>query len=185
MRRLASFLLLGIALAASAATEVWRWKDKDGVVHYSDNPVPGAERVPIGGAAPPAGVPAKPPPVAAGIPAPEPEARVRYKRCVVTAPENDQIYRAGNSIDANLTIEPELQAGHFIQVYLNGAIYQDWPETDLAFVLNGLSRGSYTLSVRVLDGNDRTLCTGPAINFHVQQPSILSPARKPPAKPKK
>jgi hypothetical protein len=180
MRRVASFLLLGVAFAASAATEVWRWKDKDGVVHYSDNPVPGAERVPVG-APPPAGVPARPPPVA-GVPEPEPEPRLRYTRCVVTEPANDKIFKAGNSINADLTIEPPLQRGHRIQVYLNGSAYLDWPETDTAYVLNGLYRGSYTLSVRVLDANDRTLCTGPAINFHVQQASVLSPARKPPKK---
>jgi hypothetical protein len=182
MRRVASFLLLGVAFAANAATEVWRWKDKDGVIHYSDSPVPGAERVALGSAVPPTGVPARPPAVSADVPPPETQARMRYTRCAVTAPTNDQIYKAGESVGASVAIEPALQAGHRILVYLNGGAYTEWPETDLDHVLNGLYRGSYTLSVRVLDGNDRTVCTGSAINFHVQQPSILSPARKPPKK---
>src|SRR5262245_26818289 len=118
MRRVASFLLLGVAFAASAATEVWRWKDKDGVVHYSDNPVPGAERVPVG-APPSAGVPARPPSVAS-VPEPEPEPKVRYTRCVVTEPADNKVFMAGNSVNAEVTIEPELQPGHHIEAYLNG-----------------------------------------------------------------
>ena len=31
----------------AAAAETWRWKDANGVVHYSDRPVPGAERVSV------------------------------------------------------------------------------------------------------------------------------------------
>jgi hypothetical protein len=42
MRQIATFLLFGVALTAGAA-EIWRWKDANGVVHYSDNPVPGAK----------------------------------------------------------------------------------------------------------------------------------------------
>ncbi len=79
-----------------------------------------------------------------------------------------------------MTIEPELQAGHRIQAYLNGGAFLEWPETSLNYTLAGLYRGSYTLSVRVLDGNDRTLCAGPAINFHVRQPTVLSPTRQQP-----
>jgi hypothetical protein len=85
-----------------------------------------------------------------------------------------------------VTVEPGLQARHRIQVYLNGGAFLEWPEISMNYTLTGLYRGSYTLSVRVLDGNDRTVCAGPAINFHVQQPTILSPARqqpKPPAQP--
>ncbi len=179
MRRLASFLLLGVALAAGA-TEIWRWKDANGVVHYSDSPAPGAERVDVGQAARPGGAPATPAPVYSSTPPQDSEATARYKRCVVTEPTNDQTFKAGDSINASLAIEPPLQPGHRIQAYLNSGAYLDWPETATSYTLNGLYRGSYTLSVRVLDGNDRTLCAGSAINFHVQQPSVLSPARQPP-----
>jgi hypothetical protein len=178
MRRLASFLLLGVALAAGAASEVWRWKDANGVVHYSDSPVPGAVRVqldqaPSAGAAAKAASAAKAPP-----PVPEPPS-VRYTRCAVTDPTPDQNFRLGETVSAALAIEPELQPGHRIQVNLNNAAYPDWPETATAQLLNGLVRGTYTLSMRVLGPNDRVLCTGPGIAFHVRQSSILSPARQP------
>jgi hypothetical protein len=45
-----------------------------------------------------------------------------------------------------------------------------------------LNRGSYTLAVRVLDASGRTVCASPIVNFHVRQPSLLAPGRRPPAK---
>jgi hypothetical protein len=101
---------------------------------------------------------------------------------VVTDPPKDQNFRLGETVSAALAIEPDLQPGHRVQVYLNNAVYPDWPATDTAFLLNGLVRGTYTLSARVLGPNDRVLCAGPGISFHVRQSSILSPARQPPKK---
>jgi hypothetical protein len=174
MRRIASFLLLGVALAASA-TDIWRWKDADGVVHYSDNPVPGAERVIISGSAPQSDV-ALPSPVATEAPAEAPaRAPVRYTRCAVTKPTNDQVFFAVNSVDASVAVEPYLQPGDRVEVLLNGSPYPEWPETALGYTLTGLNRGSYTLTVRVVDANGRARCTGPVSNFHVRQPSIYSP----------
>jgi hypothetical protein len=184
MRRLASFLLLGCALSASAA-EIWRWKDADGVVHYSDNPVPGAERVSGGQSPRPGATPSKPPPTY--VPTPQPQQPVTsYTSCVVTAPADNATFNVADGVTASLSITPALQGGHHMQVFLNGGAYLDWPQNSMTHSLTGLYRGSYTLSVRVLDGNDRALCSGPAINFHMQQPTVLSPARqqpKPPAKP--
>jgi hypothetical protein len=184
MRRLASFLLLGCALSAGAA-EIWRWKDAEGVVHYSDSPVPGAERVAVAQSSRPGTISPARPPAYVATPQPQQEAS-RYTSCLVTAPVNDAVFHTSDGIAAAVTIQPALQAGHRIQVYLNGGAFLEWPQSSMTYQLTGLYRGSYTLSVRVLDANDRALCAGPAINFHVQQPTLLSPARqqpKPPAKP--
>jgi hypothetical protein len=184
MRRLASFLLLGVALSAGAA-EIWRWKDAEGVVHYSDSPVPGAERVSVGQSSRTGANSSARPPVYVSTPQPQPQV-TGYTSCLVTAPANDAVFNTADGIAAVVTVQPALQAGHRIQVYLNGGAYLQWPESSLTYLLTGLFRGSYTLSVRVLDGNDRVMCAGPAINFHVRQPTLLSPARqqpRPPAKP--
>jgi hypothetical protein len=174
MRRVASFLLLGVALAASAA-DIWRWKDADGVVHYSDIPVPGAERVIVSGSTPRPGNSAPAPAVVAPPPGTPATTVVRYTRCVVTQPQNDEVFFAVNSVSAAVAIEPNLQKGHRVEVLLNGAPYAEWPADALSHTLSGLNRGSYTLAVRVLDANGRTACSGPVSNFHVRQPSIYSP----------
>ncbi len=177
MRRLASFLLLSVALAAGA-TEVWRWKDADGVVHYSDSPVPGAERVNAGPAPKPGSVTVQPP--AASLR--EPDTTVRYTRCEVTQPANNETFNSVDAVGASVAIEPQLQFGHHIQAYLNGSSYPQWPGSATGHTLTGLFRGAYTFSVSVLDAGGRTLCTAPTISFYIQQPSVLSPARQPPKK---
>jgi hypothetical protein len=189
MRRLASFLLLGVALTAGAA-DIWRWKDAEGVVHYSDTPVAGAERIVVAGSQP-SSESSRPAPAPATITAPgkAPAAQtVRYTRCAITQPENDQVFFAINSVDASVAVEPYLQPGHRVQVLLNGSPYAKWPESATGATLTDLNRGSYTLAVRVVDANGRALCTGPVINFHVRQPSIYSPqspqAPKAPAAPR-
>jgi hypothetical protein len=176
MRKLVALLSMCIALSATAA-ELWRWKDADGVTHYSDRPVQGAERIDVqntqlsSGATEPSAP--QPPP-----PAPAQPAFTKYTRCVVAAPSNDEVFHVPDSVAARVDVEPALQAGHRLQVLLNGAAFKEWPANQFAYTLN-LYRGSYTLNVRVMDANGRVLCAGSPITFHVQQPSVLSPARRP------
>jgi hypothetical protein len=176
MRRLASFLLLGVALTAGA-TDIWRWKDADGVVHYSDSPVPGAERINVG-PAPRLGPPSNDvvgTATQSNRSGNQDSSPVRYTRCTVAQPKNNQTLFAVDSVVASLVIEPPLRPGHGIQVFLNGAMDPKWPTTATSFTLTGLNRGAYTIAVRVVDDNGRTLCNGPVSNFYVRQPSVLSP----------
>ena len=50
--RLWLLMLLIAAAGLAAAAETYRWVDKDGHVHYSDRPRPGAERIELESAAP-------------------------------------------------------------------------------------------------------------------------------------
>jgi hypothetical protein len=177
MRRLASFLLLGFVLTAGAA-EIWRWKDANGSWHYSDSPVPGAERIEVHAARP--GTPATPPPVAYSSPAAAPAPAVEpYTRCAVMQPANDATLQAADAVSVSLDIEPGLQPRHRVHVFLNGSRYDEWPEAFITHTLGTMPRGSYTLAVRILDASGVVLCNGPVSNFHVRQPSVLSPLRRP------
>lgn len=164
-----------VALSAGAA-EMWRWKDADGVTHYSDRPVPGAERIQVSatqkstGESTPEARSAAPPPAA-----------FRYTRCAAGAPTNDQVFNNIRAVDVAVVVEPQLQPDHQLQVILNGQAYAGWPANSLTHTLTDLVRGSYTLGVRVLDGNGRPQCEGPVVNFHVRLPSVLAPNRRPPA----
>jgi hypothetical protein len=181
MRQVATFLLIALALPAIAA-ETWRWKDEHGVVHYSDQPVPGAERVNTGPAGPGDGPAVRP--QSAPPPRPEPPRKFSYTECIVLAPGNDQTFNAVNTVTASLQITPQLQPGHRMQVILDGNVYTAWPARMLTFKLENIYRGTHTLGVQILDADNEALCKGPVISFHVRQPSILSPARKPaPKKP--
>jgi hypothetical protein len=179
MRQVATFLLFGVALTAGAA-EIWRWKDANGVVHYSDNPMPGGERITVF-SPPPSGV-AQPPPVSTPppmppvqLPAPQ-AAQTTYSMCAVIAPARDETFRGVQPVDVKLSIDPGLRTGHRIQLLFNGVPRLDWPPGSISFTLPEVFRGSHTLAVRIVDQNGQVQCSGPSTTFHLQQAGLLSPA---------
>jgi Domain of unknown function (DUF4124) len=180
MRQVATLLLCGVALAAGAA-EVWRWKDANGVVHYSDNPQPGAERVAVNAPAS-AGEAAAPDSgsdyandtasegASSNAQAVQP---VRYASCTVNQPSHDQVFQGLQPVGVELRIEPGLQEGHQVRVLYDGAALAEWPADSTSFTLNEVYRGSHTLAVRIVDANGRNVCAGSTVTFHLRQQSVL------------
>src|SRR5512139_843458 len=100
MRQIAALLSMLIALSAGA-TELWRWKDADGVVHYSDRPVQGAERIDVRSTQKSTGEFTPKPAAPAAPPAPP---AVNYTRCIVSSPSNDQVFNAVSAVDVALAV---------------------------------------------------------------------------------
>jgi hypothetical protein len=183
MRKVAFLLLIGcgaIDYAASGlAAETWKWKDANGVVHYSDKPVQGAERISVLPPKPSISVakPAAAEPRAAGAANPESNpanqpAIVPYTRCVITSPDSEETFNAVNAVAVSMLLEPALQEGHHIEVQLNGNVVKEWPQTATSHTLTNLERGSYTVSSKVLDSFGGAVCSGPAITFYVRLPTV-------------
>ncbi len=182
MRKVAFFLLLGCATLghgiAATAAETWKWKDANGVVHYSDQPAPGAERMQVVVAKPSAPAPkqataqAAPRATAAASADSSPPANVPYTRCVITAPDSEETFNATTSVTVGLLVEPALQTGHHIEVLLDGNAVPDWPPTAVSHPVKDLERGAHSVSARVLDASGGTACSGPTLNFHVRLPTV-------------
>jgi hypothetical protein len=182
MRQVATLLLCGVALTAGAA-DVWRWKDASGVVHYSDFPRPGAERVSVnaagstgeaavqGSSQTTTTASAKESPESSRSEQAEPRARP-YIGCTVTQPANDEVFQGLQPVSVSLSIEPGLQNGHRVRVLYDGAPVAAWPANSTNSVLDEVYRGAHTLNVHVLDANGRALCIGPLITFHMRQPTV-------------
>lgn len=182
MRKVAFFLMTGcatLALSAMAtAAETWKWKDANGVVHYSDKPVPGAERVDVVPPKPSSSAPtpaAAAPRAAATRAEPTQPVVIPYARCVIAAPDHEETFNAVDSVTAGVLLEPALQSGHRIEVLLNGNVVQDWPQDAMGYTFKNLERGSYTISARVLDADGVAACTGPSITFYVRLPTVAPP----------
>jgi hypothetical protein len=176
MRLVASILLCAVALTAGAA-EIWRWKDANGVVHYSDQPRPGAERISAGSPAP--GSVALPDVVAQPDEANESlgQQSQAYTSCAVVSPADDENFQGVQAVSVQLSVEPQLQPGHRIQLLVNGAALPEWPAAATSYTLPEVFRGSHTLSARVLDARGRPVCSGPSITFHIRQQSLIRPGR--------
>lgn len=175
MRILTSILCALLAQSALSA-ELYRWKDKDGVTHYSDQPTPGAERMPMISAPPPGSVAAPAPPPRAATSGTAPFA---YTSCEISSPLADQVFTNVDAISVSINLRPALQIDHRVNVQLNGSPVSGWPPGSTSYLLQNLFRGSYSLIATVTDAAGRTLCTSSsAISFHIRQPSMLTPGAK-------
>lgn len=182
-------LAAGVALAQTQGGHtVWKWVDADGVVHYSDRPVAGAERVdlkvqtysaPKVQSAPPAA-----PAAAAGG---RSAADDTYRNLEIWKPANDQaIVNTAGQVEVRLRLEPGLKPGHAIWLYLDGKRVDGLAEDASDFELSGVARGTHTLQAAVADGG-RMVTLSDKVIFHVVQASNVQPpvgpALRPPPKP--
>jgi hypothetical protein len=167
---IAVFLAAGFVLA-----QVYRWVDADGQVHYSDQPGPGAEEVELESA--PAIRMPLPSRRTAAPPAParetEKDARPRYESLGFASPTAEQtLWNIGGVLDVTLNLQPALQQGHQVRVYLDGN-----PVTvnGTRFQLQEVYRGAHNLQAEVLDRSGELLIRSDPIRFYVQQTTILNP----------
>ena len=175
-------ILLTLAVcSAVGAAEMWRWVDKDGVVHYADRPAPGAEKftmqstqkpaAPAGPAPPPARTSARP-------------AEFRYASCAITSPTPDQVFNSVTAVNAGIELLPGQRPGDRVMMQLDGRRVANWPEGAQGFMLTDLSRGSYTLTAQIVDEAGKTMCTSAPVSFHIRQPSMLAPSSSVPTAPR-
>jgi len=173
-------IALGVfaALAAQAAV-VYKWTDANGVVHFSDQPEPGAEKVITSSGDPTTNTPTtstRSTP-AATPPKPKPTDILPYTLLSITAPTAEQTF-VNEPISFHLALEPTLLEGQTITWFLNGAALTDQAQDSEQFVLQNLGRGAYTVSATITDlASGQTMSSAP-VTFYVRQPSQLSPQHK-------
>jgi membrane carboxypeptidase/penicillin-binding protein PbpC len=175
LRGLSILLSLGAALTAGAAV-VYKWTDADGVVHFSDQAVPGAEKVVtsgsasngIGASARAASTNTSPRPATA-VPAAAPRATLS-----IQSPAGNQSFFGDELVPVRLVVQPDMTSGQTLSWQLNGKPLDD-QQNQTAFTLSPLARGTYSLTATVSDSTDTTTQTSTSVTFFVRQPSELAP----------
>jgi hypothetical protein len=173
MRLLLVLAGLAVSLAASGQ-EIYRWVDKDGIVHYADQPG-SPDAVLINIIEPNAYDSADTATAApyAGDADEESEPEDAYQSLAIVSPENDQVYFGADAVVlVSAYLEGTLQPDHSIALFMNGKrLDASGPTAELS----ELARGSYTLGASVLDANGKPVISSRPVSFHVRQPSINSP----------
>jgi hypothetical protein len=141
MRYLTTCLLL-LGAGSLSAMEAWRWVDKDGIVHFSDQPTPGAEKVQLGSAPKPGSVAPTNTDSSRQTEGSVRPAPFRYTGCNFSNPAQDEVFDGVDTVAVSIDLLPGLRQGDRIVATLNGQRVQDWPETSTAFIFMGLARGS-------------------------------------------
>lgn len=171
-------VLLVAALFCSglSAAQVYKWVDEDGVVHFSDQPRPGAEEIELAPAPSiPAAPPARTPPQAAGAEdeeAVEAEDDPGYESLRVVSPGPEvTLWNIGGTLDVRLDLQPSLRPGHQVRLYFDGSA-RDVRGT--SFQLQEVYRGTHNIQAEVVDENGELQIRSENHRFYVQQTSIIN-----------
>lgn len=169
MRYLPSILLL-IAMPVMAAT-VWKWRDANGVVHYSDQPVTGAEPVRVQN---PTTYTPTAPATSPASSASSSAAAAKYTNVEIWKPSaGETIANTAGAVSVAVRVEPGVDKAHHLALYLDGKLVPGFPEQGMDYELSGVERGEHSLVLAVLDAKGNQIELSPAVTFYVQQPSAL------------
>jgi hypothetical protein len=165
-----------LAASAAGAAVIYKWTDADGVVHYSDQAVPGAEKMTISGAVNGSASTRSPAPEA---PAARPQSGLAFTVITIDSPAPQQVFFGDNAVSVHLHLEPALQGNQTVTWHLNGK-QLDQPADAVGFTLPIMPRGTYVIAATVVDADSGQSQSTDSVTFFVRQPSELSPQHKNP-----
>jgi Domain of unknown function (DUF4124) len=158
---------------------IYKWTDSSGLVHYSDQPVPGAEKIVTSGSSLNGMASAGRTGTAAGASGQKPAVPgTGYNRFAITSPAADQTFFGDETIGVHLALEPDLKPDQSITWHLNGKELEDQGPATTQFTLPHLDRGTYVIAATITDQKTGSSQTTDSVNFFVRQPSELSPQHK-------
>lgn len=171
--------LLALSSSAAFAAVIYKWTDADGVIHFSDQAVPGAEKIVTSG------------PTSRGIGGPTPRASTTatetqknspkglvYADFTIDSPQPEENFTGDVAVGVHLRLAPALRDNQSITWLLNGKALSDQSPDATAFSLSGLARGSYVLSATITDQESGESINSDSVNFYLRQPSALMPQNK-------
>jgi hypothetical protein len=170
-------LVLVLAVLASSsvfAATVWKWVDKNGVTHYSDQPVPGAVQVNLQSVqtynAEQATIPEGNRPARSS----SAEQASTYVAIEIASPANDHTFTGtGGQVLVSIRVDPGLRAGDSIRLTVDGQDVSGPNSTATTVELKDVPRGAHTLSASVVSRDGKTLIQSSSVTFFMQQQSTL------------
>jgi len=168
------FTLISLACSAAFATTVYKWVDDNGVIHYSDQPHPNAQKLQVegvqtysSGAARSVSAPAESESSAAS---PNP-----YKGCAIAQPLDQQNLPNAQSVFIRVAADPVPRGGDRIYITMDGQGLNGGQPTGLSFNVTPIDRGAHSVSAQIRSPDGTILCQTPNVTFYVQQPNLFSP----------
>ena len=168
------FIAVIAVLAASAVlAQAYRWVDEDGVVHFSDRPVEGAEQIylpeqnqgtrRVFAAQAPAAAPKD-------ETASEPAAAFKYDAIEIVAPAPEEtLWNIEGVLNVSLRVIPALRQGDRVRVYFDG---KERIVNGTSFQIEEVYRGVHNIQAEIIDPTGRLMTRSLTNRFYVQQNSI-------------
>ena len=162
-------LLAGLLVSTVFAAEVYKWVDDDGVVHYSDQPEPGAEKIQVGESNTFTGRRAQPRAEDSDEEQQE-EQTVGYESITVSSPGAEEtLWNIDGVLNVTVSLSPALRPGHQVRVYFDGT-----PQmvTGTSFQLEEVWRGVHNIQAEILDETGKLMIRSQPNRFYVQQNTV-------------
>lgn len=175
MRRIL-FTLMLLASPVALAVTVYKWVDENGVIHYSDQPHPNAQKLQVQGVQTySASAAAVRGPAPAGREANNESAAV-YRGCVIAQPQNEQNLPNAQSVLVRVQSDPVPRTGDRVFITMDGQGLNGAQPTGMSTSVTPIDRGEHTVQAQIRGPDDQVLCQTPSVTFYVQQRNLLSPA---------
>lgn len=161
-------LLIALIYSAAEAADIYRWKDSEGNVIYSDTPQPGAEKVTLQETTI---LPSAPVPESRDESNTEKQGPVKYQSVAITRPTDEQTIRENiANVSVAISLQPGLQTGHGhqLQLLFDGQGVKE-PGRKTSFTLPAVDRGAHTLQTVILESNGRVVTRSAISTFFVHK----------------
>ena len=165
--------VITILAAGAVLAQAYKWVDADGVVHYSDRPEEGAERIVL-----PQDTRRSSPPPAPRSTVTRPAekdaeaapAAFKYESIEISTPAAEEtLWNIESILSVSLSVEPALQSGHQIRVYFDG---EPRMVSGTSFQLEEVYRGVHNLQAEIVDETGKLMIRSRSNRFYVQANAI-------------
>jgi hypothetical protein len=174
MKHLVLILVLGSLFVVSAQATTYVRVEKDGTKTYSDRPIPGGQPVDVQ----PAQTYSAPPQNSVNSRLPREQQLVqqfddfRYESCAIS-PAPDSTFTNPESVPITADLNPPLRYNDVVTLTVDG---QSLATNVTVHLMKPVNRGTHTVTVTVKNQFGQQMCSSSS-SFHVQRPSLNSPAR--------
>jgi Domain of unknown function (DUF4124) len=162
-------LSVGALADNGRGTTVYKWVDAQGVVHYSDQPHPHAQKLEIRGAQTFSALPLPQTP-ATSEPAPQ-SSGAAYDSCAITQPTDQQMLMNVYQATAVVQTSPQLRPSDQVRLFVDGRQIQG---SGASFTFP-VHRGQHSVQAVIEDSTGQIVCETSSVTFFVHQPSVQNP----------
>lgn len=170
--------LLCLACSLPLHAEIYKIKDKDGNVTYTDSPElidQPTESREVVDLKPINSQPAvEPQQNFAPASEEEQEEPVRYVIDMVAPQDESHVPPGQRDLEVAVQLEPQLQQGDRIQFIQDGKPLGS-PSQNQSYVIKEIFRGTHTFSAQIINNRGQVLATTPSVTVYVHRPSRLTP----------
>jgi hypothetical protein len=169
------FTLISLACSVALATTVYKWVDENGVVHYSDQPHPNAQKLQVVGVQTYSSS-------SAAVRAPGSSdsdtsnaTTNPYRGCAIAQPVDQQNLPNVQSVLIRVASDPLPRGGDRVYITMDGQALGGGGPTGMSINVTPIDRGAHSVQAQIRGPDEQVLCQTPTITFYVQQPNLFSP----------